>query len=130
MGRLAGGQPQGRGGLNAVSSAQAAALQREGRTFGEESAERRQGRHEGATVTLILLLQLTADCRLLLSTSPSRHQCMLDVLHEPLAPHDALCITRTWSTSSLPFAFLRQGASPSPQRGGLCEAHIIKLRLS
>jgi len=25
----------------------------------------------------------------------------------------------------MPFAFLRQGTSPSPQRGGLCEAHRI-----
>ena len=27
----------------------------------------------------------------------------------------------------MPFAFLRQGTSPSPQRGGLCEAHRIWL---
>ena len=27
----------------------------------------------------------------------------------------------------MPFAFLRQGTSLSPQRGGLCEAHIIPI---
>ncbi len=27
----------------------------------------------------------------------------------------------------MPFAFLRQGTSPSPQRGGLCEAHRITI---
>ena len=28
----------------------------------------------------------------------------------------------------MPFTFLRQGTSLSPQRGGLCEAHIIMAR--